>query len=447
MEIPLRALARVRLHTFWYILKNWKKTFSLIEKGALLLLGLLIILASWRWADAAAHPKSIVAANGGVFVEGVVGTSLDNIDLGRLTKAALVQEDPSGKTTPDLATSWKVSDDKLSYTFTLNQAISAYEVVDTIMKNPTYAPAVTASATDNSTVVLRLPEANVNFLNVLSRPLFPYGPYVFDRKKGNELRLKVNKAYHLQRPNIDRVTVRLYSDQAALEKAANRGAIDGALSLTTIPKKWQSKTLQLSKKHILFVNSSKPNLKSTKTREKLLNGEKPDGVDTLDILEVNGESVDKEFSDLLNKLRTNGVKINERKVALKDAVKSNLPKRNYDLLYILVNDETTRDPYLLWNSSQRSGDGQNFAELANAVIDNLTEQYRTEENAAKKTEILNKINEQLQKEKVSVEYKNITETYSVSPEIKGFVTSNACLCETDRFDHLSSWYINTRSIY
>lgn len=447
MEIPLRALARVRLHTFWYILKNWKKTFSLIEKGALVLLGLLIVLASWRWADAAAHPKSIVPANGGAFVEGIVGTSLDNVDLGRLTKAALVQEDPSGAIVPDLASSWKISDDKLSYTFTLNQAISAYEVVDTIMKNPTYIPDVSASAVDNSNVVLRLPEANVNFLNVLSRPLFPYGPYVFDRKKGNELRLKVNKNYHLQRPYIDRVTIRLYEDQGSLEKAANRGAVDGALSLSSTPKKWQSKTLQLSKKHILFVNSAKTNLKSTKIREKLLNGEKPDGVDTLDVLEVNGDSVDPEFSNLIKKLTATGIKVSERKVALKDAVKSDLPKRNYDLLYILVNDETTRDPYLLWNSSQRSGDGQNFAELANAVIDNLTEQYRTEEDPAKKAEILKKINDQLQKEKVSIEYKNITETYSVSAKIKGFTTSNACLCETDRFDHLTSWYINTKSIY
>jgi len=447
MEIPLRALARVRLHTFSYILKNWRKSFNHLEKGALLFLALLIVLASWRWVDAAGRPQSIIPANGGTFVEGVVGNSLDNIDLGRLTKAGLVQEDPTGQIVPDLATSWKVSDDKLAYNFVLNPVIASYEVVDTIMKNPTYVPGVTASAIDESNVVLRLPEPNVNFLNVLSRPLFPNGPYTFDRKKGDELRLKINKNYHLQRAYIDRVTIRLYDDQGALERAAKRGAINGALSLNAVPEKWQSKTLTLSKKHLLFVNSARTNLKSTRIREKLLDGQKPDGVDTLDVLEVNGESVDKEFGDLIEKLKASGVKVNERKVALKDAVKSDLPKRNYDLLYILVNDETTRDPYLLWNSTQRSGDGQNFAELANATIDNLTEQYRTEEDAAKKTAILAKINEQLQKEKVSIEYKSITETYAVSPKIQGFITSNACQCETDRFDHLASWYLNTKSIY
>jgi ABC-type transport system substrate-binding protein len=447
MEIPLRVFTRVKLHTLWFTVKNLRTCLSWVEKGALILLGILIVLSTWRWTVAAAHPKAIVPANGGTFVEGVVGSSFDNIDLGRLTKSALVGQDSTGKIVPDMASSWTVSDDKTTYNFVLNPKVSASDILDTLSKNPTYLPGVAVSSPDSHDISIKLPEANTDFLSSVGRPLFADGPYVFDRKKGNELRLKINKNYHLQRSYIDRVIIRLYADQNALQKAAQKGAINGAMNLSQAPSGWQSNTLTLSKRHILFVNSSKTYLKSTAVRDQLLNGQKPDGITSLDILEVNGEKVDADFQALLAKLRASGVDVKERQVALKDAIKSDLPKRNYDVLYLLVSEDATSDPYLLWNSSQRSGDGQNFAELANATIDNLTAQYRSTDDIAKKADLLKQINDQVQKERVSVQYSNITATYSVSQNIKGFSTDNTCLCETDRYDHLASWYINQKSIY
>ena len=115
-------------------------------------------------------------------------------------------------------------------------------------------------------------------------------------------------------------------------------------------------------------------------------------------------------------------------------------------MYILIAEGQNQDPYLLWNSSQRSSIGQNFAELANADIDALTEQYRAETDIAKRAELATKIKELVGKEQVSVEYKNLTAKYSVSNKIKGFSVSPSISSEADRFAQAASWYMYEKKV-
>jgi len=202
----------------------------------------------------------------------------------------------------------------------------------------------------------------------------------------------------------------------------------------------------LSKKHILYFNSSKPYLKSVQTRTDLIAGKKPDSIKTLDILEVNGTQVDPAYEDFKTKLTQAGIELKVRQVKLKDAILQDLPKRDYDILYILVSEDTSRDPYQMWNSTQRSGDGQNFAELANADVDKLTEQYRSEGDVAKKADLINKINAIIDKEKVAVEYQNIQSTYAISDKVKGFSVGSLCSCESERFNRVNQWYMREKRI-
>jgi len=388
--------------------------------------------------------KNWVPREGGVFIEGVVANSLDEVDLGRLTKSSLVRLDEKNKITPDLATKWEASEDKLNYKFTLSDKISAYEVLDTFSKNPTYLPNTGVEVTANNVVTLTLDEPNPDFLEELTRPVFPRGPYQVEKKTDKEIRLEINSNYHLPSPNISRIIVRLYHDEGALQKAANRGKIKGALDLQNLPKNWQQKTLKLEKKHVLFINSSKSYLKRTSTREKILNGEKPDGVDTLDILEVNGEAQDDEYIQLKKKLKDSGLALNERKVALKDAVQEDLPKRNYDLLYILVDQSPLNDPYSFYNSAKRSANGQNFAEVANADIDEATENFSSSQSDEERDKMRQQISTLVDEEKISKEFKNIEHTYSVSGKVKGFLLCTSCFTDFDRFDLASGWYFYSK---
>jgi len=444
MEISLRDVSRVRLNSFVYTLKHWRGTFSLLEKVAVGIIFILIILTSYKWALAASNSGSFVPVSGGVFIEGVVGNSLDDIDLGRLTKSGLVSVSSDGKFEPDIASSWEASPDKATYKFNIASNISSTEIVDTLSKNPTYLPDATCAAEGMKMVSCKLTGSDTNFLNALSKPLFPHGPYKLDKKTKNEIRLKRNPDYHLQKPYIEKFIVRIYPDKGSLEKAGSKGAVTGAINLDNTPSNWQQKKITLSKKHILFINSLKTYLKNTSTREKILKGEKPEEIKTLDILEINGVSNDPEYEALKAKLTASGIELKIRKSTLKEALLGDLPKRNYDILYLLVSENLSSDPYKYWNSAERSGDGQNFAELADADIDELTEQYRITEDPTKKKEVFDKIASLVEKEKVAVEYKNIEAKYAVSPKIKGLLINKSCLCEADRFDQVAKWYIKEK---
>lgn len=445
MEISLRDIKRVRIHDFVYTLKHWRTAFTIAEKFAIAILLVLVLATSWRWALAANSAATHDPANGGTYIEGVLTNNLDAVDLGRLTKSALVRTDDKGNILPDLATKWEVSSDKSDYKFTLIPKVSSYVITDILQKNPTYLPAGTsAQVVDPSTVEFKLNTPDSQFLHELSTPLFPYGPYKVDKKTDTEIRLKINNDYHLKRPYFDRFVMRKYDNIDDLQTAANRGNITGSFDLNSSPEGWQSAKVTLNKKHFLFINSSKPYLKATSVRSQILSGEKPNGIDSLSVLEVNGLTVDPEYAALKDKLIKAGVKLDIRRVSLKDALSSDLPKRNYDMLYILINEGSSYDPYLLWHSDNRIGTGQNFAELANANIDRFCEEYRSTDDAAKRQEILNQIKSIVDEEKIAIEYKNIEETYAVSARVKGFFLPKSMALETDRFSFILNWYLNQK---
>jgi len=446
MKKPQRGFRRVKINTFSFIIKHWKTIFPKWEKLSLLGIALLLVLTSATWAWAASQSKGAIPANGGSFVEGVVSSDINSVDLDRLIKSGLTKINEKGEIVPDLANSWVVSGDSLDYKINLNESVTSYEIADQIKNTPTFLPQSEIKPIDQKTLNIHLTAPDSDILYDLAQPIFPHGPYVVEKKTETEIRLKKNQNYHLQKPFITKFTVRIYPDQESLQKAADRGKISGALDLTSVPGNWQTKEVSFGKKHFLFINSSRSALKKTKTRESILKGEKPESLSSLDILEVNGQQEDADYIAWKAKLKASGVELKVRQVSLKDALKEDLPKRNYDVLYILIVEGQNSDPYLLWNSVERSSTGQNFAELANADIDVLTEEYRKEKDFAKKTEILAKIKTLVDSEKVAVEYKNLTAKYSASNKIKGFVLSPICSSPADRFTQAASWYINEKKV-
>ncbi|OQA52744.1 MAG: Bacterial extracellular solute-binding proteins, family 5 Middle [candidate division WS2 bacterium ADurb.Bin280] len=441
MEPSLRALGHVKIHSIIYTLKNWKKCFSRYDKLGLSLLIAGLILTSWQWTLAASKNSQFAPSYGGTFIEGVIGNDIEKIDLGHLVKSSLVKVDQNGELIGDMAEKWQISEDNLSYTFELKDKVSSSQIISTIDQNPTYFPKINPEFITESQVIFKLDEPDGDLLSKLTTPVFPNGPYKLDKKTKTEVRLKANREYFGQKPYISRVIFRLYANEDQLQNAARRGKISASLSLLEIPENWQSKKIVLNRKHFLFINSSKQNLKSIKVRESILAGEKPSQIEGLDVLEVNGVEHDLEYEQLKEKLISSGVKLNIRQVSMKDALIGDLPKRNYDILYILLNGEISQDPYEFYHSNKRSSDGQNFAEVANAALDTLTTKYRQTSDKAKREELMGEISKVVADEKISVEYRNLEIDYAVSPKIKGLSISEKTIGEVGRFDNLSNWYI------
>ena len=114
-----------------------KKAILLFSKREyFIFLGLVVILCISTLAILSKINKAFlvtIPAEGGILTEGIVGTprfinpilatSLADQDLTSLVYSGLMRKDSSSKLIPDLAVSYEVSKDGLSYTFTLRDNI------------------------------------------------------------------------------------------------------------------------------------------------------------------------------------------------------------------------------------------------------------------------------------------------------------------------------------
>ena len=230
-----------------------------------------------------------VPAHGGVHTEGVVGTprfinpllalSDADKDLTSLVYSGLMRRDPNGNLIPDLAQSYTVSPDGLTYTFVLknnayfqdNKKVTAADVVYTInaakdpaIKSPKKVnwDGVTATATDNTTVVFTLKQRYASFLDnatigILPAHLWqnlssdqfglsnmnvhPIGSGPFAVAKVNQDTSGIPSSYDLKpfaryvfgKPYLDRITLRFYANENNLVNAFKGGAVNAINSISS----------------------------------------------------------------------------------------------------------------------------------------------------------------------------------------------------------------------
>lgn len=225
-------------------------------------------------------------ANGGVYVEAVVGqpTFLNPLlrsqtapdrDLAALTQAGLMRLDASGLPVPDLAATWAVSADGLSYTFVLRQGLRWSDglplTLDDVLfsvellQAPDFPGAPDLSALWSKVVVaklnantlkLTLPEANAPFLEQLvfyvqpahvfapavasqlgrhpaNARLVGAGPFLLKELISNsdgtvqEAVLTPNLNHYGPAPMLESVRLRFVPDEAAALSALRDGAVMG----------------------------------------------------------------------------------------------------------------------------------------------------------------------------------------------------------------------------
>ncbi|PIT97345.1 hypothetical protein COT77_01860 [Candidatus Berkelbacteria bacterium CG10_big_fil_rev_8_21_14_0_10_41_12] len=446
MDIPLRHFWRVKPQSVVSTVKNWKAVFSTVEKVVIGLLIAVIVFTVIGWISQLTGGHAVVPRVGGSVEIGTVAPDgPGGVELGRLTQSGLVKTDLSGNILPDLSKNWTISDDKLTYLFELEDKISSSDIMMGFEKRPADFPNIKPKVTSLSGIKITLSEPQAGFLSDLAKPIFPLGPYKIGKQTDKEIRLTRNENYFSQKAYLDQITIKLYADQNALQDAANSGKIDIAYDLDKIPNKWNKKIYNTSTVPMLFVNTSKSYFKKAGARTTLLEGKKPSGFNSIDVLEVNTDPnrFDPDYLKLKKAWKDAGLEVKERQEDVKTALTGSLLERDYDVLYIVLDQGYDRDPYKFYNSTQRSGTGQNFAELGDAEIDKATEESRTIIDPVKRNEKYDEIFKQVADSGVSKVYKPIQLILAYNTRIKG-IAPVSCITKSDIFCIASGWYIRTQ---
>jgi len=259
------------------------RTFSPGERLVLYILTALLALSTLGLLAAASASISVtVPSAGGSFTEGEVGParfinpiltlSQPDEDLTQLVYSGLVRALPDGSIAPDLASSYQISPDGTTYTFTLRQgatfhdgtALTASDILFTVqkaqdpeIKSPRRADweGVVASSPDPYTVVFKLPHPYAPFienatLGILPKHLwqnisaeeFPFtplnthpvgsGPYRVTGQSTDSTGAPVRyelapfQKSALGPAFIKRIVFLFYPDERALVAAYNAGKID-----------------------------------------------------------------------------------------------------------------------------------------------------------------------------------------------------------------------------
>jgi len=283
-------------------LSNIKKIPDIVHlKNLVLFSGVLsvVIMAMFvtRFTSLGTYFIKETPAFGGIYSHGVVG-SIEKINplfvqddaekvANKLVYSGLVRTVSGTEYIPDLAESWLVSEDRLTYNFKLRQdtkwqdgsQFGADDVVYTIglIQNPdTRTPlsqiwrGVTVEKVNNFEVKFVLPNTFPEFLDVANQAILPQhllgstdpknikvaafnskpigtGPYKFVRfdqvGTQNGVIFESNKGFSLHRPYIDQVRLVLYDDSKALVKGLASRQISGTFD---IPSDKMAETKKLS---------------------------------------------------------------------------------------------------------------------------------------------------------------------------------------------------------
>jgi peptide/nickel transport system substrate-binding protein len=237
-----------------------------------IIVGFLLLLTSWGVAQQQGGTLVVAAESMGDTLEPGLWTGFGSIHVLDNVGEGLVRSDfTTGDPQPGLAESWTISEDGLTYTFTLRQGVKFHDGTDltaqavvrslsryTNAEDPSYAEGfymqsghgagnwASLTATDDSTVTLVLSQPDSTQLHRLSRPsayiissgaldefggdigtnYVGTGPFSVERfVPGQEANLVAFEDYWGGRPYLDQLVIRAYPDEASILAALESGEV------------------------------------------------------------------------------------------------------------------------------------------------------------------------------------------------------------------------------
>ncbi len=269
-----REELRIAVQSF--SLKQWLSYGALVAVFAISVFTMLIRINN--------HFVIFIPDVGGTLREGIIGKPAQpnpifalgdaDRDIANIVYSGLLHKEADGSFTPDIAQSYTVSNDELTYTFTIapkmhfsdNTPVTAKDILYTIqtIQNPaTKSPkktaweGVTVSTPDDNTVVFKLKRPFARFLDLATIGIVPEhiwgntapeqlqanaytiapigtGPYKVNRKTLDAsgaisaITFNRNTKNPNRTPNISNIIFTFYDDEVSLEKAITSGVIDQA---------------------------------------------------------------------------------------------------------------------------------------------------------------------------------------------------------------------------
>jgi peptide/nickel transport system substrate-binding protein len=300
----------------------------------LLLLALVagIAVMAVLWYTASRSSEATRPQSGGTYVEGVAGApsrinpvfssfNATDSDLTSLIFSGLTRLGLGGEVLPDLAESWEVSADGLTYTFHLRSGVSwhdgepftADDVIFTIetLQDPDYRGepsladlfrSLSAVKVDDLTVEVTLAQPFAPFLAYASIGVLPShllsglsagelyndpfnqhpvgtGPFRLTDLNSERAVLESYSAYHLGEPYLRRLELRFYADESRLLLALRQGELQGAFFRSPLStgdrlyveneQQWQVLKPPSSAYSILYLNNDSPLFADKRVRQAL----------------------------------------------------------------------------------------------------------------------------------------------------------------------------------
>ena len=222
----------------------------------------------------------------------------------------LTMVDGQGKLRPRLARDWHLSDDGLTYTFTLHKGVTFHDghrfnaqtaayalnrLLDTDNANPQrewfeQVSAVTAADDERLVIQLKQPDAMLPFALSLPAAVMVHpesadsngqhpigtGPYRFDRwERGHSVTLRQNKDYWSKPPHLEQARFLFMHTTVGTENILAEGLVDGLLSVTRVGSRfmirpdYRMSARKLQSKMILAINNARAPFNDVRVRRAL----------------------------------------------------------------------------------------------------------------------------------------------------------------------------------
>jgi peptide/nickel transport system substrate-binding protein len=291
-----------------------------------------VVVMALLWYGTSRSSEAVRPQSGGIYIEGVAGTpsrinplfaSFNAVDgdLATLIFSGLTRLGLDGEVLPDLAESWDVSEDGLTYTFRLRDGVSwhdgepfnADDVIFTIEAiqdadfrgEPSLRDlfhSLSATKVNDLTVEITLVQPFAPFPAYASLGILPEhllsglsagelyndlfnlhpvgtGPFRLVDLTSERAVLESNPTYHLGGPYLHRLELRFYADDSRLLRALKEGDLRGAFFRSSVnisdrlylesEERWQVLKLPASAYAILYLNDDSPLFADERVRQAL----------------------------------------------------------------------------------------------------------------------------------------------------------------------------------
>lgn len=453
------------------------------------LLSVLIVLFVFEGLKIYYAKTKLVPASGGEYVEMISGevkylspvlikTDAEKA-ISKVIYSSLVKVDQNGQLQPDLAESWEISSDGLTYTFRLRQnvffhngqTLESSDVVSTIeaIKNETNKSPlretwldVTTEAPDASTINLILPKQYGPFIyncifgimdsddtvSSLSSNYNGTGSYKYIKtvpEQDNnylEVWLEKNSNYYSD-PMISQlrfiVTKNSFEDtkkKFSLEILGNAGA------------NYQSEnfidySFTTGRRLIEYFNVREEPLNNSDLRKKIVAGDTVENEMKLKIISLDAEPQKTKANAVAERLRAQNITVDNSILSVKDYMEA-ISKHDYDILIYGYNWSYDNDPYMFWHSSQV--EKNNFTGYSSKEDDIFLEDTRMiidrDQRIARYDQFIQKMTDN-----ALVVYFDVEKyTFALSNDVKNTDIQENYGRPEDRLNNIASWYIKEKRV-